>query len=206
MMEIMSQFTVFLTGEHLYSGYFINDTQWLPPENDRLYYYSYSLPMERVKGEFFHRQWGAVIAWLPCMKNQRDIMTKVEPTRDLLSRIMHADVIFWPLWCNSNEILKIDNIRRKWDIGNKAVEFIPYWDNRVITTATPDVVISYYDKNGEKLVIVSNLARKAQDVEIKLPACSSVINAENNQAVALKKNNVKLSIKRNDFAILIVKK
>ena len=206
MMEIMSPFTVFLTGEHLYSGYFINDTQWLPPENDRLYYYSYSLPMERVKGEFFHRQWGAVIAWLPCMKNQRDIMTKVEPTRDLMSRIMHADVIFWPLWCNSQEILKMDEIRRQWDIGNKAVEFIPYWENKTVTTSTPDVVISYYDKNGEKLLIVSNLARKAQTFEINLPACSGVIDAESKKAVAVNNNKIKVSIKRNDFAVFIVKK
>ena len=206
MMEILSPFTVFLTGEHLYSGYFLRDTHLLPPENDRLYYYSYSLPMERVKGEFYHRQWGAVIAWLPCMKNQRDIMEKVEPTRDLMSRIMHADVIFWPLWCNKYEIYKVEEIRRQWDIGNRAVEFTPYWENKVITTGTPDVVVSYYDKNGEKLVLVSNLARKAQTVELDLPACSSVINAENKTQLAVKNNKVKFSMKRNDFALLIIKK
>ena len=123
-----------------------------------------------------------------------------------MSRIMHADVIFWPLWCNKYEIYKVEEIRRQWDIGNRAVEFTPYWENKVITTGTPDVVVSYYDKNGEKLVLVSNLARKAQTVELNLPACSSVINAENSLQLAVKNNKVKFNMKRNDFALLIIKK
>ena len=206
MMPLMSQFTVFLTGEHLYSGYFLDNPELLPPPEDKLYYYSYCLPMERVKGEFFNRQWGAIMAWLPCMKNQKDIMTQVIPTRDMLSRIMHADVIYWPLWCNKYEILKLDDIRRKWDIGNDAVKFIPYWENKELTSAAEGSCISYYDKNGEKLAIVSNLARKDQELKITLPAgTKSVVNAENNKVVEIKNNCVILPIKRNDFGILIIK-
>ena len=206
MMEIMSPFTVFLTGEHLYSGYFHNDTHLLPPKHDRLYYYSYSMPMERVKGEFYHRQWGAVIAWLPCMKDQRDIMELPIPTRDMMSRIMHADVIFWPLWCNKNEIYKMDYIRRKWDIGNKAVEFIPYWENKEVTSATEGSCISYYDKKGEKLAIVSNLSRKNKDLVIKVPkGTKRVINAENSSVIEIKDGKVILPVKRNDFGVLIIK-
>ena len=210
MMEILSPFTVFLTGEHLYSGYFPDDKKLNPPAGDEVekqYYYSYSLPMERVRGEFYHRQWGAVIAWLPCMKNKRDIMELPTPTRDLMSRIMHADVIFWPLWCNKKEIYKVEEIRRQWDIGNKAVKFIPYWENKSVVCANDDIIISYYDKNGEKLAIVSNLARKDQTAEIKLPEGSgSVINAENNQSLPISGNTVKLKLKRNDFGVLIIKK
>ena len=206
MMEILAPFSVFLTGEHLYSGYFPDDPVLIPPKHDRMYYYSYCLPMERVRGEFYHRQWGAVIAWLPCMKNQKDIMELPIPTRDLMSRIMHADVIFWPLWCNKKEIYKMDDIRRKWDIGNAAVEFIPYWENKVLTTTAKDVCISYYDKKGEKLAIVSNLARVQQKITIKLPAgTKSVINAETNQVVPVKNNTVTIDMKRNDFGVLIIK-
>lgn len=206
MMEFMSPFTLFLTGEHLYSGYFRDDPHLIPPKHDRLYYYSYSLPMERVKGEFFNRQWGAIIAWLPCMKDQRDIMELPTPTRDMMSRIMHADVIFWPLWCNKQEIYKMDEIRRKWDIGNKAVEFVPYWENKAVTSVTEGSCISYYEKNGEKLAIVSNLSRKPQDLIIQLPAgTKSVTNAENGQALAVKNNKVTLPVKRNDFGVLIIK-
>ena len=207
MMPLLSQFTVFLTGEHLYSGYFLDDPVLIPPKHDRLYYYSYSLSMERVRGEFYHRQWGAVIAWLPCLKNQRDIMELPIPTRDLMSRIMHADVIFWPLWCNKQEIYKVDEIRRKWDIGNKAVEFIPYWENKVVTTDAKDVCISYYEKNGEKLVLVSNLARVPQKIRIKLPAGTrSVVNAETEKPVAVSGGTVTIELPRNDFTFLIVKK
>ena len=210
MMAVMSPFTVFLTGEHLYSGYFPDDPKLNPPKGDEVekyYYYSYCLPMERVRGEFYHRQWGAVIAWLPCMKNKRDIMEHPVPTRDLMSRIMHGDVIFWPLWCNKKEIYKVDDIRSKWDIGNKAVKFIPYWENKVVTTATPDVIISYYDKNGEKLVLVSNLARKNQQVVINLPAdAKQVVNAENDKVLPIVNNTVTLDMLRNDFGFIIIKK
>lgn len=206
MMEMLSHFTVFLTGEHLYSGYFPDDPVLIPPKHDRMYYYSYSLPMERVRGEFYHRQWGAVIAWLPCLKNQRDIMELPIPTRDLMSRIMHGDVIFWPLWCNKQEVWKMEEIRRKWDIGNKAVEFIPYWENKALTTDAKEVCISYYDKKGEKLAIVSNLARTAQKIKIKLPAgTKSVVDAEAGKPVAISRGTVTLNMKRNDFGVLIVK-
>ena len=207
MMNLLSPFTVFLTGEHLYSGYFPDDPKLIPPKHDRMYYYSYSLPMERVRGEFYHRQWGAVIAWLPCMKNQRDIMELPIPTRDLMSRIMHADVIFWPLWCNKKEIYKMDEIRRKWDIGNAAVEFIPYWENKEVTSKTPGSCISYYDKKGEKLVLVSNLARKDKKIIITLPAgTKAVIDAETGKPVPFKGRTVSVNIKRNDFGVLILKK
>ena len=207
MMEILSHYTVMLTGEHLYSGYFLDDPVLIPPKHDKLYYYSYSLPMERVRCEFYHRPWGAVVTFAPCLKNQRDIMTLPIPTRDLLSRIMHADVIFWAVWCNKNEIYKVEEIRRKWDIGNKAVEFIPYWENKVVTTSTPGAVISYYDKNGEKLALVSNLARKNQQISIKLPAgVKSVVNAESGKNVPIENGMVKIDLPRNDFTFLIIKK
>ena len=115
-------------------------------------------------------------------------------------------MIFWPLWCNKQEVYKVDEIRRQWDIGNKAVKFIPYWENKVLTTSAKNVVISYYDKNGEKLAIVSNLARKNQAFDIVLPkTAKSVINAETGKALPLVNGKVKVDIKRNDFGILIIK-
>ena len=207
MMSVLSHFPIFLTAEHLYSGYFPDNKELIPPEGDRLYYYSYALPMDRVKSEFYHRPWGSVIAFLPCLKNQRDIMNKVEPTRDLLSRVMHADVLFWPLWCNRDEMYKVEDFRRKWDIGNKAVKFIPYWENKEVTSATPDSCISYYDKNGEKLAIVSNLARVAQEMVVDLPAGTrEVINAETDEKLPVSGNQVKIQMKRNDYCALIIKK
>ncbi len=206
MMEVMSHFPIFLTGEHLYSGYFPDSKEWIPPESDRLYYYSYSLPMDRVKREFYHGPWGAVISFMPCMKNQRDIMTRPEPTRDLLSRIMHADVIYWPLWCNKDEIYTVERFRREYGIGDPAVTYTPYWHNTLITSPQSDVCISYYDKKGDKLVIVSNVARKAQEVEVKLPAgAKEVFNAETHEKLPIANGTVKLNMKRNDYCALRVK-
>ncbi len=206
MMDILTPFPIFLVAEHLYSGFFPEHKEWIPPESDRLYYYSYSLPMDRVKTEFYHKPWGAVLVFLPCLKNQRDIMDKVEPTRDLLSRAMHGDVLFWPLWCNRDEMLKTIEFRREYDIGDPAVEFTPYWHNTLITSPQEEVYISYYDKRGDKLVIVSNTARKAQEVKVKLPAgTTEVVNAETHEKVPFADGVVKISMKRNDYCALRVK-
>ena len=61
-------------------------------------------------------------------------------------------------------------------------------------------------KNGEKLVLVSNLARKPQTIEIYLPACGDVTNAETKALVAKNGNKVRINLKRNDFTVLIIKK
>ena len=200
MMELLSHFPVVLTGEHLYSGYFPKRKDLLPPENDRLYYYSYSLPMDRVRTEFYHQPWGIVLAFLPCLKNQRDIMELPVPTRDLLSRIMHADMLYWPLWCNKQEFYKVERWRREFDIGNDAVEFIPYWENQTITATAPDACISFYKKNREYLVIVSNLGRNPATFQVTLPAgVIAARNAETDAAIPLVDGKITVSIPRNDF-------
>lgn len=167
MLPLLSHFTVFLTAEHLYSGYFHSQPERLPPESDRLYYYSYALPMELVKYELFHRQWGAVMAFLPCLKNQREIMELPVPTRDMLSRTLHADVIYWPLWCNREEIYKVQRFRRDFDIGAAMVEFTPYWENETVLSDDPEIPFSYYRNGDDYLLIVSNLHRREARVTLR---------------------------------------
>ena len=200
MMELLSHFPVMLTGEHLFSGYFPHRKDLLPPEDDKLYYYSYSLPMDRVRAEFYHKPWGIVMAYLPCLKNQRDIMERPEPTRDLLSRLMHADVLFWPLWCNQPEMYKFEKFRREFDIGNDAVTFTPFWENSAITCDAKDSCISFYKRDGAYLVIVSNLSRSEATFKVNLPKeVSGARNAEDYTPIDLKDNTISITIPRNDY-------
>lgn len=204
-MPFLSHFNIFLVAEHLYSGYFPDRKDLLPPENDRLYYYSYALPMDRVKTEFYYRPWGNVIGFLPCLKNQRDIMTKVEPTRDLLSRIQHGDVIIWPLWCNSKEVHKTWKFREEFEIGNPEVKFVPYWDNSLINSQDADFAVSYYVQKDHYLVIVSNLKREAAEINLtfdKSVLIKSVKNAETLTDIQTNQNQIKLQVKRNDYTAL----
>ena len=79
--------------------------------------------------------------------------------------------------------------------------------NKVVSTSVSGVVISYYDKNGEKLALVSNLARKQQKIVINLPAgTKQVVNAENNKVLPSVNNMVTLNLPRNDFGFIIIKK
>lgn len=204
MMEVLSPFTCFLTGEHLYSGYFPNNQEFLPPPEDKLYYYSYALPIDRVKSEFFWKQWGSVIAFLPCLKNQRDIMNRPESARDLLSRIMQGDMIVWPLWCNSDEVYKTWQFREDFKIDDPAVEFIPYWKNTALLVNDENIKIGYYKNGSQILAIVSNLNRKPATANIKIDGIEikSVKNAETKTSLELKDKSLNLNIPRNDYVAL----
>jgi len=205
-MPTLSMYKMMLIGEQYYSGYFTNDPEFLPPEKDCLYYYSYALPMDRLRAECYWKQWGAMMVFLPCMKNKKDIMKNPIPTRDMLSRIMQADMLVWPLFCDSREVYKTWKFRREFGISEPGVSFTPYWENKTITSNVKDAVVGYY-KNGEKyLVLVSNLNRSAETVELTFKGITlqSVKNAETNKNISTNGNKVKLNILRNDYVALRV--
>jgi hypothetical protein len=203
-MQTLSAYTVMLIGEQYYSGYFTKNPEYLPPASDRLYYYSYALPMDRLRTECYWKQWGAVMVWLPCLKNQKDLMKNPIPTRDMLSRVMQADMLVWPLFCCSTEVYKTWKFRKEFGIADSGVTFTPYWENKNITSNGKDVIAGYY-KNGNKyLVLVSNLNRKSKKVKLTFDGISldSVKNAESLKTIKSAGNTVTLEIPRNDYIAL----
>ena len=205
-MPALSMYKMMLIGEQYYSGYFKDRNPELLPPNDKeeLYYYSYALPMDRLRAECYWKQWGAMMVFLPCLKNKKTLMKHPTPARDMLSRIMQADMLVWPLFCDSREVYKTWKFRREFGIAEPGVSFIPYWENKNIISNTANVVAGYY-KNGEKcLVLVSNLNRSDKELELTLKGIKlkSVKNAETNKSINANGNTVKLNIPRNDYIAL----
>jgi len=206
-MPYLSTFEIMLIGEQYYIGYFQNrNPEFIPPEGEELYYYSYSLPMDRLRAECYWKQWGEVMAFLPCLKapSQRAIMTNSIPTRDMLSRVQQADMIVWPLFCASEEVHATWKFRREFGISDAGVEFIPYWENKSITTGDDQIVAGYYRNGNKYLVIVSNLHRAKKNVSLTFNGLniSSIKNAENNNPLKQRGNVVSLEIARNDYTAL----
>jgi len=207
----IGSFDLWLIGEQYNSGYLFAHPELKPPENDpneEVYYYSYALPMDRVRAECYHGQWGEVIVWLPQLKNQPNIMTNSLSARDMLSRVMQADVVIWPLWCNTDEIYNTWAFRKDFGIGDTDVTFHPYWEQTDITTTAPETAIGYYSKaSGERLVLVSNLKRQAQTVEVdfgSLPV-ESVTDAETGSPLSLNSaGKLELDMPRNNYRALRV--
>jgi hypothetical protein len=207
-MPNLSMYSAMLIGEQYYSGYFKGrNPELLPPEGnakERLYYYSYALPMDRLRAECYWKQWGAVMVWLPCLKNQKDIMKSPIPTRDMLSRVMQADMLIWPLFCDSKEVWKTWKFRQEFGITDTSVTFTPYWENKAMTSNRKDVVTGFY-KNGVKyLALVSNLNRKAEKITLDFKGIKlkSVKNAETLKDIPFPGGKVTLEIKRNDYIAL----
>ncbi|MFA5689684.1 MAG: glycoside hydrolase domain-containing protein [Kiritimatiellales bacterium] len=211
----LSAFDLWLIGEQYNSGYFWQNPELKPPAGDpveEIYYYNYALPMDRVRAECFPDQWGTVIVWLPQLKNQPNIITNVASTRDMLSRVLQADVVIWPLWCNSAEIHKTWTWRKAFDIGNTDISFHPYWEQTLITMSGSDtgagtnLIAGYYQKpDGDLLAIISNLNRTSQTVRVTFNnyPIANVIDAETKTEIPIDADNmVILNILRNDFSVL----
>ena len=205
-MQCLSPFAVMLIGEQYFSGYFRENPELLPPEEDRTYYYSYALPMDRLRAECFWRQWGEVMLWLPCLKNQKDIITNPATTRDMLSRVMQADMLVWPLFCNSEEVRKTWRFRREFGIGGADTEFVPYWDNVEHKPDVEQAAVGYYRKLGARLLIVSNLDRKRREVRIPVPAdvVEKVSNAETGDEIPVTDGRITLTLPRNDYRAVLL--
>ena len=209
-----------LIGEHFNINYLKSHADLVPPKDDseeQPYYYSYALPMDRVQTECFGKQWGEVIVWLPQLKDQSEATMKNPiTTRDMLSRVMQADVLVWPLWCNADEVYKTWKFRKEFGIGDKNVEFIPYWENTSIKIKSvqtdgilqmPDIVVGYYQNKSIKtyLVLVSNLGKFPGRVEFDFKTLNikSIKDAETlAQLTPTESGNIRVDLKRNDYKAL----
>ena len=206
-MQNLSMYTAMLIGEQYYNGYFTKNPEFLPPpdnEEERFYHFSYAMPIDRVRAECYSKQWGSVMVFLPCLKFDKELMGSPVSARDMLSRIMQADMVIWPLFGNREEVMKTQRFRNDFGIADAAVEFIPYWGNKSITADVEDVVVGYYKNDGKILAIISNLNRSAKKVRITFNdvVVTSVQNAETKKTILVEGGSVELEMKRNDYLAL----
>lgn len=204
----MSASTAFLPGEHLNSDYFkLGNPDILPPEEERAagYYYCHVLPMDRLVAEGYWQQWGVPIAWLPELKNQKDIVNSPVAARDLLSRLQQVDALIWNWMGNKEEVNKMQRFRKEFGIGAPDVAFIPYWRNKTVTADQENIAVGVYQKPGARLLIVSNFDTKASEATIDFQGNipELVRNAETREMIPLKNGKLGLSIPRNDYVALV---
>ena len=177
---------VIIPGETFHYTYHEPEKRDASPSSE--FYYAHIVgDIDNLKGEFFHRQWGVPHILIPevtsCIRKP-GIGKVTRGTRTMLAYTLHFDMLYHPTMCDVNEIFKIYRIRNDYGMGDtvqEMVEFIPYWENTVFTSDSPDIKVSYYDKIKEQelytsydiskkyLVIVSNLQFNDSDLKISLP-------------------------------------
>ncbi len=198
----MSEYSVFLAGEQLNSGYFQTDApELLPPEEERAqgYYYCHVLPLDRLIAEGYGKPWGVPIAWLPQLKNQKDIMEGRVATRDLLSRLQQVDALIWPLFINQAEVNEMLAYRKAFGIEAPEVVFTPFWENGEITSDDAGVKIASYTRPGQRLLIVSNLNTHAAEPTLTLPNTGKLTDAVTGEPVETNGGKFRCSLPRNDY-------
>jgi hypothetical protein len=182
---LMSFYDIMLIGENFFYWYQEPELRDASPTGD--YYYAHIFgDIDRLRPEFFWQPWGVPNFFLPELrgKDGKVFPTPRKGTRTMLSYLLHFDMLLWPNWCDATEVYKWWAIKDKFgmaDTATESVEFVPYWENRLVTAADPAVKVSYYRKvlqpdpyvqNEAKenlLLIVSNLQFDEAEIKLNLP-------------------------------------
>ena len=216
----LSFFDMQLFGENHFYWYQEPDKRDLSQNGD--YYYAYIFgDIDSLKVDYA-RQWGLPQVLLPELrgKNRLVFPDMRKGTRTMLAYVIQFDLLLWTSWCDSEQILKYDGIRKDWDMKDNAfstVDFTPYWENKAFSCPDENVKVGYYerviqrdpdlpmDPTRKYLVLVSNIQFSDVKTTLTLPAHADmkVIDRWNgDQPLAVSGNQVEIVLDPYGFAVL----
>lgn len=222
---IASHYDTLIVGETLFYWYQEPEKREASPSGD--YYYAHIFgDIDGLKGRFFWRQWGVPYLFLPEVrgKDRQVFPNPTKGTRTMLAYILHFDMLLWPNWGDMQEMLRWWKIKDAYGMSEDdgdIIDFVPYWENNLVTTDDEAAKISYYMKTplpdpyidkedtNNLLVIVSNLRFDTADVVLNLPeklrACKITDVDGGRELDRSQAGMLKLTLAPYDYAILHVK-
>ena len=224
-MSVLSHYDIALIGENFFYWYQEPEKRDASPSGD--YYYAHIFgDIDDLKPKLFWRPWGMPTFLLPELRGRDRQMVK-EPTkgtRTMLAYVLHFDMLIWPNWSDTKQIYEWRRMKREFGMADTAagtVEFVPYWENELITSDDDAAKISYYtrvaipdpyidkDPAPDLLLIVSNLRFDAADVGVRLPAelrgCRITDAGSKTQLAPPAQGMVTLTLEPYDFAVLRIR-
>jgi hypothetical protein len=125
-----------------------------------------AMSLDQFRAEFIGQQWGIVPFFLPEFPGNGK--TDVQPTLGLAALLIVHGVP--PLMVNSNVPVWINMCRQLLEFDTKDANFIPYYDSLMqgITTMPMVYVSAYEKKNGDILLVVSNLSKELKQGIVNL--------------------------------------
>ena len=211
-----------MTFEHSNSGYFSNPTflskygkynQEISEDmkNGGKKFLRYAFPKERWQAELTGAQFG-----LPCivMSNltkspqvDKEYASSKQAARELGAFVAAHDCILWPIWCNTAPLIRLIEIRKEFGLGNKDVEFFPYWSDRnPVKSSNPDISVTTYRRPGKLLVNVCNLTDGKAEASLDFGSVTPVqiFNSETGEKCTLENGKLKVSVDGRDYRIFTV--
>jgi|GEM_PF-6786893 len=132
-------------------------------------------PLERIRAMNLGAGGGNYPLWIPMLAEdseafKTDLAWRRNATRNTLGVLLLHDV--WLMFdrADSPFIYRFTGpALRSFDIAEPDIVFTGYWQNNAVArTATDDVRISTYHKEGKALLIVTNFKREAATVDVKV--------------------------------------
>ena len=126
--------------------------------------------MDVIRTRAMGKQWGLVPVWLPtgspedCWGSGAD---RRRVSRSLLAMTLIHDVLLWPSHkVDQDEAAIVDEVKKEFGIGEPDVEFHGYWEKRAVASSA-DVLVSYWQRPGQTLLVAANLARQDMEVDVR---------------------------------------
>ncbi|MDA8091380.1 MAG: DUF6067 family protein [Nitrospiraceae bacterium] len=166
------------------------------------------ISLDAFRAEFMGRQWGVIPVFLP--EFRPPYSGQVEPTRGLMALLMLHDVTVWPLWCNVKVVNKALDALDKF--GYARSDFIPYFapDPPAATRLEKVYVSAYRKRNGEALLIISNLSREDRQGDICINShliggtADNAVSWPSGTPLAVKNNCIKLGVPERGYEMVKV--
>jgi hypothetical protein len=149
-----------------YSVYNAFNDGWAPGEQYSSavmkdpYFYMTSMPDRVWRSEFCTRPTGVRTFLLPQLGRLGDKGVKEErgPSESCIAAAMAYGV---PLWASCNRSVVEEVWRVQKDFGMDGVRFVPFWSQDAYACDDPDLRISYWEKDGRRLIVVALLTPSA---------------------------------------------
>jgi len=132
-------------------------------------------------------------------------------TRDYVMMCLLHDNLIYPIFCKPQAAWKAIKIKQDFGIADDAVEYFPYYGKKIPVKATNGkeiYAVSY--KNGKKwLAIVGNASLENQEILLCLnsdyiQSASNITDAESGEILSLASGEVKISVPRRDYRMLLI--
>ncbi len=171
----------------------------------------YVFPKERWQAELTGTQFG-----LPCivMSNltkspqvDKEYAKSKRAARELGAFVAAHDCLLWPIWCNTAPLIRLIEIRKEFGLGNKDVEFFPYWsDANPVKSSNPAISVTTYRRPGKLLLNVCNLTDSEAEASLEFGSLVPVqiLNSETGKNRILEQGKLKVKVEGRDYLIYTV--
>jgi len=123
----------------------------------------------QLRAGYSPQAWGIPVAFIPQFKINAEWMKNPDLAAKLMTAVVPHDLMVWPLFSDTDTVMKYRDALVAFGIGEADTVFLPYWRTDTgLACDNKDVLVSGYLRPGKLLLCVSNYSKENLSVDISL--------------------------------------